>query len=373
MIESINRSLCRLHHQNHCHLVGNATSGLVLALGALGVKGKKVAIPNGVCPNVPVAVLLSGNAPVYIDISANDLGLSIADLRSRGADVAAVIAVHAYGSVGNIAGLVDYCRATGIPLIEDLAVAQGAKSNGRAVGSFGDVAVVSFGSGKIIDVGHGGAVLSRRRSVHDAVVALDGKLDACRPESKDAVSKFSRRHTDLYNQYYPDRLHLVCDSFKADAMALRSNILFRFDRSYVSAIESGLDRLSVLLRDRARKVSYLEKRLAAARASDVTIFRPNDGSIYWRFNLFVDERDVLLRHLLHKRFRVSSWFPSVDMFLEDRSKTGVVTPVSDEIGARIINFWVNEDVDFDYLNQVVLELSMHAQTVRGATNGGREG
>ena len=71
-----------------------------------------------------------------------------------------MIAVHGYGSTCDIQSIINICRDKHIPLIEDLAVAQGATVDLRPVGSFGDLSVVSFGSGKIIDVGHGGAVFT---------------------------------------------------------------------------------------------------------------------------------------------------------------------------------------------------------------------
>ncbi len=76
----IERVLSKLHQHSYCALIGNATTGLVIALKALGLKGKHIAIPNSVCPHVPIAIFLSGNKPYYIDISMKTLGLDINDL-----------------------------------------------------------------------------------------------------------------------------------------------------------------------------------------------------------------------------------------------------------------------------------------------------
>jgi dTDP-4-amino-4,6-dideoxygalactose transaminase len=70
-----------MHGRSHGIMTGSGTSALVLALWALGLHGKRVAVPNGVCYSVPLAVILSGNEPVYLDIDRETLSLGVAQLR----------------------------------------------------------------------------------------------------------------------------------------------------------------------------------------------------------------------------------------------------------------------------------------------------
>ena len=125
--------LCQIHQRKYCLLVGNATVGLYLALRAQGLTGKRIAIPNGVCANVPLAIYLAGATPVYLDIRRDDFGLLWHDLIST-PEVAAVIAVHAYGVPCAVAELEASCAEKGILLIEDAAVAQGAMVSARPAG-----------------------------------------------------------------------------------------------------------------------------------------------------------------------------------------------------------------------------------------------
>lgn len=348
-----------MHQQSYCHPVGNATTGLCLAITALALHGKRVAIPNSVCPNVPLAVLLSGNIPVYLDVTRHDLGIDIEELIGKGDRVDAVIAVHAYGSVCNIRAISAYCKSRGIPLIEDLAVAQGASLDGQPVGSFSDVAVVSFGAGKIVDVGHGGAILTNRLSILNEISAREEAFGDHDPESGEAVDAFGQYHTDLYNRHYGPGINAYSSEFKARAVGLRKHILCRFDHAYQPEIERRLENLDTAVRSRQAKAEMLESLLARHESASMEIFRPPAGSVYWRFNVFIEGRDALLKSLLAKKFKISSWFPSADLFFEDRALSGVSAAVSDRIGDRILNLWVNDEVDGDYLKTVARELVSH--------------
>ncbi|MDP2904582.1 MAG: DegT/DnrJ/EryC1/StrS family aminotransferase [Methylovulum sp.] len=359
MSGKLEQLLCKIHQQSHCHLVGNATTGLWLALAALGLRGKRIAIPNSVCLNVPLAVLLSGNTPAYIDVTLRDFGIDIGELIKKGDQIDAVIAVHAYGSVCNIQEIAAYCKSLGIPLIEDLAVAQGASLDGQPVGSFSDIAVVSFGAGKIIDVGHGGAVMTSRLSLMNELVAREALLDVQSSSSQDAVSAFGQYHTDLYNRHYGSGINVFSTAFKICALELRQHILCRFDRVYGLMIEERLEKLDAIVLLRQAKAEMLESLLTSFESASMEIFRPPAGSVYWRFNVLIERRDALLKSLLAKKIRISSWFPSADLFFDDRAVSRMNTPVSDYVGDRVLNLWVNEDVGSEYIETVASELADH--------------
>jgi dTDP-4-amino-4,6-dideoxygalactose transaminase len=355
----LERLLCGIHQQSYCHLVGNATTGLCLAIATLGLRGRRVAIPNSVCPNVPLAVLLSGNIPLYLDVTERDLGIDIGELIEKGDRVDAVIAVHAYGSVCNIREIAAYCKSKGIPLIEDLAVAQGASLDGQPVGSFSDVAVVSFGAGKVVDAGHGGAILTNRLSILNEIRARDAALGDYDSAAGKAVGAFGQYHTDLYNRHYGPNINTFSAEFKARALELRQHVLCRFDHAYRPEIERRLEHLDTTVRARQAKAEMLESLLAQHESASMEVFRPPAGSVYWRFNVLIEGRDALLKSLLAKKFKISSWFPSADLFFEDRALSGVSAAVSDRIGDRILNLWVNDEVDSEYIKAVSGEVVGH--------------
>ena len=159
MKEKLANLLCRMHERTYWYLIGNGTTGLSECLHPLGLQGRHIGNPNGVCINVPLAVLFSENHPYFLDIRIKNLGISPDEFYSHAKRLDAVIAVHGYGSICSISELEEISKNHGIPLIEDACLAQGGYAGTRPAGSFGIASVISFGVGKPINIGHGGALL----------------------------------------------------------------------------------------------------------------------------------------------------------------------------------------------------------------------
>lgn len=77
----------------------------------------------------------------------------------------ALLAVHVFGNMANMPGLVELCRKYGLVLIEDSTEALGTyytegPYRGKMAGTIGDIGVYSFNGNKIITTGAGGMVVS---------------------------------------------------------------------------------------------------------------------------------------------------------------------------------------------------------------------
>lgn len=339
-----------LHQKEFVLLTGNASTAIYCALQALGLHKANVAIPNSICFDVPLAIRMSGNTPVFVDIAPENLGLSIAQLGKETVD--AVVAVHAYGAVCDIKALVGYCRRRQIPLIEDFAVAQGGCAEGMPLGSFGDISVVSFGAGKIIDVGHGGALLTDSNKLYDECKKIVSKLPVRRRDNK--VDELSRFHTSLYNEHYSSgNINKYYKEFLTWAESAFIAVLMQFNPEYGDAISGKLDVLENTVNIRKERNAWFQNRFSGMEDTGLTVFDYPDGSVPWRCNFFINNnRDKLLRQLLNADYKISSWHPSVDLFFRDRGKVRSQTPVSDRIGDIILNTWVNEDIDEKYMHSI---------------------
>ena len=352
--------LCKIQQQSFCFLTGNATTGLFVALKSLRLRNKNIAIPNSVCPHVPLAILLSGNNPIYLDITIDNLGINIAHLRSCINQIDAVIAVHAYGYVCNISEIAALCKSESLPLIEDIAVAQGATHNSLPVGSFSDISVMSFGSGKIINVGHGGAILTSNPVIFKRLCKYSSMLTNQTEYSRNIVNAFGQFHTDLYNKQYGESINSYSAFFRSKALDAGVHMICAFDRSFESSIIKGLVELKANLISRAEKAALIEATLKSSNLDGIKIFNAPAGSVYWRFNVSIDRRDALLKKMLLAGIKVSSWFPSADLFFKDDRPIISDTPISDNVGDHILNIWVNEDASADYIKVVTEEIKKHA-------------
>ncbi|WP_432482036.1 DegT/DnrJ/EryC1/StrS family aminotransferase [Kineococcus esterisolvens] len=171
----------------HAVGVGNGTDAIELALRGLGLgPGDEVLVPANTFIATAEAVVAVGAVPRFIDVDpATMLVTPEAVEAGTTPRTAAVIVVHLYGQAADMTAIADVARRTGIAVVEDCAQAQGARWNGRPVGSFGVAGCTSFYPGKNLGAfGDGGALvtddaaLARRvRQLADHGRALDSKYE----------------------------------------------------------------------------------------------------------------------------------------------------------------------------------------------------
>lgn len=141
----------------------SATTALLAALRAVEVGPEdEVIIPSYGWIGDVGAVQLLGATPVWVDIDADTWQAAPSSIRAAlSRRTAAIVAPHLCGhpcATNEIAAL---AQAHGVPLIEDVSQALGARIRGARVGTFGDLAVMSFGPGKLVSAGEGGALIAR--------------------------------------------------------------------------------------------------------------------------------------------------------------------------------------------------------------------
>jgi perosamine synthetase len=153
-VEAFEAEMAARLGRRHAVAVASGTVGLQLALAALGVEGRLVAMPSYACTALLHAVWAAGGSPYLCDIDPDSRNLDpqVAEaLKQAGVDT--VLAVHAFGLP---CALEAFSRA-GLRVIEDCAMALGAPR----VGGGGLLAVCSFYATKVICTGgEGGMVLT---------------------------------------------------------------------------------------------------------------------------------------------------------------------------------------------------------------------
>ncbi|MFP6767160.1 MAG: DegT/DnrJ/EryC1/StrS family aminotransferase, partial [Planctomycetaceae bacterium] len=77
----------------------------------------------------------------------------------------ALLVSHLHGGLVDMPLLRDLADARGLAIIEDACQVPGARVCGRTAGTWGDVAVLSFGGSKLLSAGRGGALLTNDEGV----------------------------------------------------------------------------------------------------------------------------------------------------------------------------------------------------------------
>jgi perosamine synthetase len=149
-----------------------ARVGIYLAVKLLIKPGQKVVLSPYTIADVINMVICAGGIPVFADIDRSTTNVrpdTIEQLIDE--QTGAVMVTHLHGIACDINAIAAICRAKRVPLIEDAAQAYGARVGGRAVGTFGDAGVYSFGMYKNVTAFYGGAVVTPHASLHAAMQA----------------------------------------------------------------------------------------------------------------------------------------------------------------------------------------------------------
>ena len=99
--------------------------------------------------------------PVFIDVTLPHYEIDVTRLEAaRSEKTKAVMIAHTLGNVFDVDAVTAFCKKYNLWLVEDTCDALGSTWNGQKVGTFGDIATVSFYPAHHITMGEGGAVLT---------------------------------------------------------------------------------------------------------------------------------------------------------------------------------------------------------------------
>ena len=161
--ETVVAALCERYSAADALLTDSGTSSLILALRKVLPPGGTVAFPGYACIDLTTAALGAGMRVRLYDIDPSTLSPDLDSVRkafARGVD--AIVVTHLYGYPADILGVQRVAAEHGIPVIEDAAQSAGGTLYDNLLGTFGDIAILSFGRGKGMTSGSGGALLVRK-------------------------------------------------------------------------------------------------------------------------------------------------------------------------------------------------------------------
>jgi dTDP-4-amino-4,6-dideoxygalactose transaminase len=143
--------------------VSNGTAALWLALRGLdiGPGDEVITVPNTFIATAE-AISMCGATPVFVDLDESTYTMNPARLEAAiTSRTKAVIPVHLYGQMADMASIMVIARAHGLFVIEDACQAHGATYKGRPAGSIGDAGCFSFYPGKNLGAyGEAGAIVT---------------------------------------------------------------------------------------------------------------------------------------------------------------------------------------------------------------------
>lgn len=148
--------------RTHAVAVNSGTSGLHLALLALGVKpGDEVITPAFSFVASANCIEHVGATPVFVDCDPGSLNVNPRAVEQKLTErTKAIIAVDVFGNPMHIPEIEALAKRYEIPFIEDCCEGLGGRIDDRAIGSFGRVGVFSFYPNKQVTTAEGGVIVT---------------------------------------------------------------------------------------------------------------------------------------------------------------------------------------------------------------------
>jgi len=182
--------------------VNSATSGLYMAIGALGIGyGDEVIVSPYTMTACAMAPMIYGAIPVFADV--DDMGsLDPKSIRALvSSRTKAILVVHQFGIPADMDEIMSIAKKHNIKVIEDCAQAHGAKYRGRYVGTIGNIGVFSLNVNKTIQSGEGGVCVTNDKDLHFRLALIrnhgEAVVEAAEYDNITNIAGFNYRMTEL--------------------------------------------------------------------------------------------------------------------------------------------------------------------------------
>jgi len=182
----------------HCIAVNSGTSGLHMALEAIGMDtGDEVIVPSFTFAATANSVALTGAKPVFVDIDPRTFNIDPAAIEAAITPrTKAIQPVHLYGQPAAMGEIMDIAKRHNLLVVEDAAQAHMASLNGTPVGAFGAAGVFSFYPTKNMTSGEGGMITTASDEIARQSRLLRNQGMEKRYENE--IVGFNTRMTDIH-------------------------------------------------------------------------------------------------------------------------------------------------------------------------------
>jgi CDP-6-deoxy-D-xylo-4-hexulose-3-dehydrase len=194
----------------HALMVNSGSSANLAAITALtspqlGARrlrpGDEVITVASGFPTTVNPIVQNGLVPVFVDVTFPTYDVDLDQLEAAiSPRTRAVVLAHTLGNPFSVGRVAELCREHGLFLVEDCCDALGAAYDGKPVGTFGDLATLSFYPAHHITTGEGGAVLTNRPKLKKVVESFRdwGRDCWCGPGCEDTCGvRFQRQYGTL--------------------------------------------------------------------------------------------------------------------------------------------------------------------------------
>jgi dTDP-4-amino-4,6-dideoxygalactose transaminase len=238
-----------LEHSIGCHralLTHSCTAALELCAILADIRaGDEVIMPSFTFVSTANAFVLRGGVPVFVDIRDDTLNIDEARIEAAiTARTRAIVVIHYAGVACELGAIRRIASRHGLMLIEDAAQALGATYQGQPLGSFGDLAALSFHETKNLICGEGGALLVNHQELIARAEVVREKGTNRKAFLRGEVDKYT--WVDVGSSFLPSDIlaaFLWAQMEAADTIARRRHELWtRYHEAFAELEQAGVVR-----------------------------------------------------------------------------------------------------------------------------------
>lgn len=300
-------------------------------------QGDEVIVPSFTFIATANAPLFAGAKPVFADIEEKTLGLDPKDVtRKITAKTKAIIPIHYGGCPCIIKELSKIAEECNLILIEDAAESLGASVDGKKVGSFGDAAILSFCSNKVITTGEGGAIVTDSAEIYERL-------------------KLIRSHGRAETANYFSSTEYM------DYVTLGYN--FRMSDITAALGIAQLEKIDRVIEMRRRNAEMLSTKLSRIAGIEVPLPPDNFFHVYQMYTIKVKDRqgkrDALSAYLGKKGIMTKVYFPPVHFthFYKNELRYNCELTITERVSQQVLTLpmypTLTED-EIDYIADTIM-------------------
>ncbi len=326
-VKEFESNWCSMFGYKHGISVNSWTTGLMAAVGAVGVEpGDEVICSPYTMSASATSVLFYGGIPVFADIDPDTFNMDPKSIAQKiSPRTKAILVVHLFGQPCDMDEIMALAKKHNLKVIEDGAQSPGVRYKGRYVGTIGDIGGFSLNYHKHIHTGEGGMLVTE-----DDDLALRCQL--IRNHGENLVESLGVK--DISN-------------------CIGSNYRLTELQAAIGVVQ--LTKLDHCLKHRNKLADYFSKRLSAFPFLTPAVVKPGNEHAYYLYPIKLDETKLGLSRSTFVN-AVLKEFPTPDIWEQTPlapayGKPLYLNPVyqtQTAIGKKGFPFSMNPSVKYDY-------------------------
>ncbi|MEQ9107775.1 MAG: lipopolysaccharide biosynthesis protein RfbH [Limnobacter sp.] len=245
----------------------------------------------GVAAGFPTTVnpiLQFGAVPVFVDVDLHTHNIDATKIEAAiGPKTKAIMLAHSLGNPFNLDVVTALCKKYDLWLVEDTCDALGAKYNGQTVGTFGDIATLSFYPAHHITMGEGGAVFTNNDELKVIAESFrDWGRDCYCPPGKD----------NTCNKRFCWKLGELPEGYDHKYTYSHAGYNLKITDMQAACALAQMDRLEGFIESRRANYDYLRSKLESMQDYfHLPVATPNSEPSWFGFPLVLKEESGVKR------------------------------------------------------------------------------